>query len=74
MAGQFWRFAGFNYLQYLNINGQHLRNCLKESYRASAKARSETFTTNFTFYANGKELNTKTITSETLQQIAQVKK
>ncbi|GAM26400.1 hypothetical protein SAMD00019534_095750 [Acytostelium subglobosum LB1] len=57
MAGQYWRFAGLSYLEYINISGSHLRNCLKEPFRTSAKTR-EAMQSTFTTYHNGKEANT----------------
>eukprot|EP01133_Synstelium_polycarpum_P003672 gene3672-4227_t len=57
MAGQYWRFAGLTYLEYINLSGAHLRNCLKEPFRTSAKNR-EVMTATYTTFKNGKEVNT----------------
>ncbi|EFA85977.1 ATP synthase epsilon chain [Heterostelium album PN500] len=60
MAGQYWRFAGLTYLEYINLSGSHLRNCLKEPFKAAAKNREQMFST-YTTYQNGKELSSITL-------------
>ncbi|EAS66911.1 ATP synthase epsilon chain, mitochondrial [Dictyostelium discoideum AX4] len=73
MAGQYWRAAGITYLQYANICGTHVRNCLKEPFRAAAKNR-EGFISNTVMYQNGKESSTIILNSELLQKELLVKK
>ncbi|EGC34494.1 hypothetical protein DICPUDRAFT_153282 [Dictyostelium purpureum] len=73
MAGQYWRAAGITYLQYANMCGSHVRNCLKEPFKAAAKVR-ENFVSNTVHYVNGKENQTIILNSELLQKELTTKK
>ncbi|KAF2077847.1 hypothetical protein CYY_000809 [Polysphondylium violaceum] len=67
MAGQFWRAAGLTYLQYSSMCASHLRNALKEPFRATANNR-EKFESSVTEYVNGKESSTLTLDTALLQK------